>query len=345
MSALPIARASRVAVLALLLAFVAAGHGEEVLKPEPVARPVAVTNHLALWQQHLTLGAGDTISLRFYGRSDLTRPDITIEPDGRISYLQVQGLMAAGLTLDELRQRLNEELSRFVKNPQVIVTPVTFKSKKFYVLGKVAQKGAYTLDRPLTILEAIGETGGLETGLFQFNNVELADLPRSFLIRNGKRMPVDFERLFLKGDMTQNVLLEPDDYLFFASGMANEVYVLGMVRYPGAYGLTTEVSTIGAITLAGGLEVNAYLRRVIVVRGSMSKPTTFVVNLDEVLAGKAKDMRLEPRDVIYVSDKPWQVVEDIIDTAIGAFVQTMASTWANENIPTFITKPFLPRTR
>ncbi len=294
------------------------------------------------WQERLTLGPGDVVSFGFYGKPDLTRADVGIEPDGRISYLQAQGVMAAGLTLDELRETLTTELAKHYKKPRLIVTPGAFKSKKFFVLGKVVAKGVFTLDRPRTVLEAVALAEGLETGLFQLNTVELADLPRSFLIRQGRHVPVDFEKLFLRGDLSQNILLEPNDYLYFPSANANEVYVLGSVKSPGAQGLTSEASVLSVVTLAGGYTEKAYRQRVLVVRGSLTQPVRFVVNLADVLAAKAKDFRLEPRDVVYVSDRPWARAEDLADMAATAFLQAMVTVWTGGNIGPLIQQPIVP---
>jgi polysaccharide export outer membrane protein len=57
------------------------------------------------------------------------------------------------------------------------------------------------------MIEAIAQAGGLETGMFEQNTVELADLSHSFMIRNGQRLPVDFEQLFQRGDLSQNIAL------------------------------------------------------------------------------------------------------------------------------------------
>ena len=294
------------------------------------------------WQQRLTLGPGDVVNFAFYGKPGLTRSDVTIEPDGRISYLQAQGVMASGLTIEELREKMTAELARFHQRPRIVVTPGAFKSKKFFVLGKVVNKGAFGLDRPMTVLEAVAQAGGLETGLFQLNTIELADLPRSFLIRQNQRVPVDFEKLFLRGDLSQNILLEPNDYLYFPSATANEIYVLGSVKSPGAQGLTSEATVMSAITLAGSYTDKAYKQRVLVVRGSINQPQTFLVNTADVLAGKAKDFRLEPRDIVYVSDRPWARVEDLADMAATAFIQTMVTVWTGGNIGPFLKQPILP---
>lgn len=296
----------------------------------------------AAWQTHYTLGPNDVVSFSFYGRPELTRANVLIGPDGRIGYLQAQGIVAAGLTLDELRTTVTADLAKYYRSPRVIVMPGEFRSKKFYILGKVVNKGAYNLDRPLTVIEAVAQAAGLETGIYQLNTVELADLPRSFLIRNRQRVAVDFEKLFRHGDLSQNILLEPDDYLYFPSGIANEIYVLGALRLPGAQGLSTDASVLGAITLGGGFTDRAYKQRVLVVRGGLETPQRFVVNTADILAGKALDFRLEPRDIVYVADRPWSRVEDLADMAATAFIQTMVSVWTGGNVGPLIKNPIIP---
>lgn len=297
------------------------------------------------WQTRLTLGPNDVVNFTLYGQPELSRSGVLIGPDGRVTYLQAQGVMANGLTIDELRELMSKELSKYYRNPRVIVTPGEFRSKRIYLLGKVINKGAYTLDRPLTVIEAIALAGGLETGTFQLNTTELADLPRSFLIRNQKRLAVDFEKLFRHGDLSQNILLEPEDYLYFPSAIANEIYVLGSVRSPSAQGLPVDASVLGTIALAGGFTERAYQQRVLVVRGSLDSPKRYVVNVADILAGKTPDFRLEPRDVVYVSDHPWSRAEDLADAAATAFISTMVTVWTGGNIGPFIKNPILPTLR
>lgn len=299
----------------------------------------------AAWQRRLTLGPNDAVNFGIYGRPELGRANVTVEPDGRISYLEAVGMMAQGLTIEELRALATERLGRFYRLPRVLVTPAAWRSKRFYILGKVINKGAFTLDRPLTVLEGVAQAGGLETGLFQLNTVELADLPRSFLIRGGKRLPVDFDSLFLRGDLRQNILLEPDDYLYFPSSVANEIYILGAIANPGQQGLTVKASVLGAITLAGGFAPRAFRERVLVVRGSLQTPRTFIVNTAAILGGRAADFLLEPRDIVYVSERPWARAEELLDLAASSFIQAMAAVWTGQNIGPLIVRPLLPSVR
>jgi len=288
------------------------------------------------------LGPGDIVNITIVAQPELTRTGITVGPDGTVTYLQAQGIPAAGLTIDELRANLITSLSRYYKNALVTVTPNLFQSHKVYVLGKVVKKGAINLDRPLTVLEVVAEAGGLETGLFQQNTVELADLGRSLLVRGNQRMPVDMEALFIHGDMKQNIPVEPGDYMYFPSANSNEIYVLGDVKMQGTQGLLAHTSVHSAIAQAGGFTPKAYTKRILVVRGSLQKPETFTVNMDDIMAARTKGFRLEPKDIVYVSDKPWARAEELVGFAMNAFLQGAVSGWAANNIGPFIKQAILP---
>jgi len=302
------------------------------------------TPTIAPWQERLTVGAGDIFNLHIYGRTETIRTRVPVGPDGRISFLEAQSVVVTGLTVDEMRARLDEILSKSYKNARTIITPMEWRSKHYYILGAVVDRGAYTLDQPLTIIEAVARARGIDTGLYEHNTVELADMTRSFIVRNNQRLPVDFERLFGKGDLSQNILIEPGDYLYFPSGTVNEVYLLGLVRNPGPLGLSSEKTLVGVLTVRGGFAPTAYKQRVLVVRGSLKQPQTFVVNVADILAGRAKDFELQPKDIIYVSEKPWQRAEDLLEMAVNSYVQAMTATWVGMNVKPLTTGPLLPQT-
>lgn len=294
----------------------------------------------APWQQRLTLGTGDIVSISLYGDPIPSEvwPNVVVGPDGRINYLEARDVMAAGLSIDELRTNVNSALrasSNYLAPPHVIITPVAIVSKKYLVLGTVVNKGVFTLDRPLTVIEAIAQAGGLETGIFERNSVELTDLSHSFLVRSGHRLPIDFEQLFEHGDLTQNVPLEPNDYLYFASTGANEIYVLGEVLSPGVVPYSPSTSIVGALTMRGSFTAAAFRARVLVVRGSLSHPETYVVNTSDILHGKIVNFQLKPRDIIYVSVKPWQYAEDLLDTCTQAFITSIVVNYTGEKVGPF----------
>jgi protein involved in polysaccharide export with SLBB domain len=280
----------------------------------------------------MTLGPGDVLNLGLYGAPELIRAEVSIGPDGRISYLEAQDVHAEGLTIDELRAALDKELANYRRAPRTMITPVAFRSKRYYVLGKVMTKGVFTLDRPMTVLEAIARAHGLENGLVDRNVVDLADFQKSFLARAGKRYPLNFEKLFQQGDLSQNVPIEPGDYIYFPSADVKEVYVVGEVRLPGAVTYSPDTTIMAAITERGGYSERAYKTRVVVVRGSVNNPETFAINTHAILDGKEPDFKLQPRDIIYVNSRPFIKVEELADLAVTAFIQSLITSWVGVDI-------------
>lgn len=327
-------RTKRILVLSALVACLAAPVAVRAADEAPAAITLAAEKPLkrAAWQEHFTLGPGDELSFSLFDTNETTRADLIIGPDGRVSFLEAENISATGLTVDELRAKFDAELAKFYRNPHTIITPVAYRSKKFLVLGSVVNGGSFPMDRPTSVIEAVARAGGLETGVYQRGTVELADLTHSFLARSGARVPVDFERLFQRGDLTQNAALEPGDYLYIASATANEIYVLGEVMAPGVLSYAPKPTVVSAIASRGGFGLKAYKTRVLVIRGSLSRPETFVVDTSAILAGKTPDFKLQQKDIVYVSVNPWLKAADVIDTAAKAFVQSFTVEFVNRNV-------------
>jgi hypothetical protein len=95
------------------------------------------------------------------------------------------------------------------------------------------------------------------------------------------------------------------------------------------------------ILLRGGFTPRSYRTRVLVVRGSLKTPQTFVIDSSEVLLAKAPDLRLQPRDIVFVSRKPWYRAEELVQAAIISFMSSAIISAAGQNIGPFIKDPFL----
>ncbi len=151
------------------------------------------------------------------------------------------------------------------------------------------------------------------------------DLQHGFLLRQGKFLPVDFNKLIHDGDMSQNIYLEPDDFIFLPSASSSEVYVLGAVMSSRAIAFKDQVTLSSAIANAGGLGPLAYPREVVIVRGSLTQPRFAVVNLLDILKGKAREVLLQPRDIVYVPDKPLEPLREVGQQIVETFVRTVAA--------------------
>jgi protein involved in polysaccharide export with SLBB domain/capsular polysaccharide biosynthesis protein len=294
----------------------------------------------AAWQQRLTLGPGDVLTFHLYGSPELTREGVPIGPDGRVSYLEAENIQAAGLTIDELRGQINTELGKFRRAPEAYITPVAYHSKRYYVLGTVVLKGVFYLDRPTTVVEAVARARGFVTGVSRGDTIDATDFSHSFLVRGGHRVPIDFAALFLHGDLSQNVALEPNDYLYFPPSSSGEIYVLGEVGAPGPVSYDPDVSAMSAIASRGGFTPRAWKAHVLVVRQSLDHPVAFKVDIDGALSGNAPNLALEPGDLVYVANRPWIRAEEMLDLAATAFAESAVVTWTGLNVgPNIISKP------
>ena len=299
------------------------------LRPAPQSASFAAveTNQRAPWQQRFTLGPGDQLQLQVFGQAEpATTAPILVGPDGRISYLEAQNIQAAGLTVDEFRAELNRELGKFRNSPEIIVRPSAYRSKRIYVLGAVVKKGSFAFSRPLTIIEAVSQAQGLETRVIDRSLVVQADLPNSFISRQGRHLPVDFKKLFTEGDLSQNLPLEPEDYLYFPPAERLQIYVLGEVRFPGSLITASSTGTLEAIAIRGGFSDRAWTKRLLVIRGSLKKPQTFIINANDILSAKSADFQLQPKDIVYIGSRPWYKAEELLDLAASAFVESAVVT-------------------
>jgi polysaccharide export outer membrane protein len=269
-----------------------------------------------------TLGPGDKLEVEILGDA-ASRALATVGPDGRLYYYLLPGVDVWGLTLDEAKERIEFGLREFLTEPRVALQLRSIDSTRVWILGRVANAGIYPMAAPMTLLEAISIAGGTLTSSESGTTEDLADLSNSFVVRNGERLPVSFDRLLREGDMSQNIYLQPDDFVYFPSSISRDIYVLGAVRTPKA--VPRQHNTlIGAISEAGGPIKNAYLSQVAIVRGSLDSPKIAVLNYNEIITGKAPNVVLEPRDIVYVPYSPYRFLTKYLDLILLTFVRAVA---------------------
>jgi protein involved in polysaccharide export with SLBB domain len=284
-----------------------------------------------------TLGPGDRLDIEIPG-NPTSRALTLVGPDGKIYYNLLPGLNVWGLTLAETRELLEKELGKYMTAPQVSVTLREVGSKYIWVLGRLNKPGVYPITGPITLLESLAGAGGTASSASQISTEELADLRHSFVMRQGQFLPVDFYRLLREGDTSQNVYLQPDDFVYVRSALAQEVYVLGAVRFPRAVAYNDRMSLVSAIAGGSGpmkfdylsvsdtgpFQKDAYLAHVAIVRGSLAVPQITVVDYNAVIKGKAPDVRLEPGDIVYVPNSPFTTLKRYANMIVNTFIGTVA---------------------
>jgi protein involved in polysaccharide export with SLBB domain len=247
-----------------------------------------------------TLGRGDVLNIAVYDEPDLTIQDIPIRTDGKIAFPLAGDLQAEGLTVAELSQSLTEKLEKFILSPKVSVIVTEFNSQNYTIFGEVVDPGVYPLTTDISITAALAGAGGLNKGNFRATTVELADLSHAFIARDGQVLPVNFTRLIRQGDMRYDISLQSGDYIYIPSGLSKEVYILGEVNNAMMFAYREDMPMSRTLAQAEGFTPDADLKRVHIIRGSLHNPTVIMINFEEVLKGNAREVALEPSDIIYV---------------------------------------------
>jgi protein involved in polysaccharide export with SLBB domain len=275
-----------------------------------------------------TVGPGDALEVEIIGSPD-TRTTVQVGPDGKIYFHILPGMDVWGLTLEQTKDLLQRELGKYITGAQMSVSLRAVGSKSIWLLGRVNRPGIYQMSGPTTLLEAISMAGG-PSRITQSGNVEdQADLRHSFVQRQGQYVPVDFRKLLIQGDMTQNIYLQPDDFIYMPSSLFHEVFVLGAVRAPRTVPYSERLTLLSAISTAAGPVPGAYLSQVAIVRGSLTTPKVAIVDYRDILKGRESDIRLEPHDIVFVPFEPFSGLKAYARSIVYTVVNTIA---ANEGI-------------
>ncbi|MBC8096740.1 MAG: SLBB domain-containing protein [Akkermansiaceae bacterium] len=300
-----------------------------------VAEMVTVTNRIdPSWLQAptnlFTLGPGDRVEIELLDDPG-SKTTTVIGPDGKIYFNLLPGLDVWGLTVGQAKALIEQNLADYIRStPRVNLTLREVASQRVWVLGRVQQPGVYPMSGPTTLLEAISTAGGSLTFASTREvtggplSEELADLKHSFVVRNGKLLPVDFDSLLNQGDLSQNIYLQPDDFIYFSPAYTREVYVLGAVVQPRPVTFSDGLTLAGAIAGAYGTVRDAYLFHVVIVRGSLSQPKVTVVDYKAIIQGQAPDVALEAHDIVYVPLSPYRYLRRYAEIALNTFVSSIA---------------------
>jgi polysaccharide biosynthesis/export protein len=123
--------------------------------------------------------------------------------------------------------------------------------------------------------------------------------------------------------MTQNIYLQPDDFVYLPSGRVGNVHVLGAVATPRAVDYTNQLTLVQSVAQAGGTLRDAYPSHVAIVRGSLNQPRVAVVDFNAIIRGQAPDVVLEAQDIVYVPHSPYRVLNRYVDLILDTFVRTI----------------------
>ena len=102
----------------------------------------------------------DVLGIAVWKEEDLKR-EVTVRPDGGLSFPLVGEIHAAGMTVEQLQQEITKRLEKYIPDPVVSVALLKVTGNRIFVIGKVNKPGEYPAGRYVDILQALSMAGGL----------------------------------------------------------------------------------------------------------------------------------------------------------------------------------------
>ena len=173
----------------------------------------AIRRHLALLIEDPIV----SVSLAFSSGAQQIVGEHLVGPDGRVNLGTYGSVYVAGLTIDEARAAIEQRLSNFLQDPEVVVDVFAYNSKKFYIVTQGAGLGDNVAPFPITgnetVLDAIASLGGI-------SQVSSKDIWIARPAPNGvgceQILPVNWDEIARGASTATNYQLMPGDRLFIA---------------------------------------------------------------------------------------------------------------------------------
>ncbi len=256
------------------------------------------------------IGAGDSILVQLYGQESLSH-NLIVDREGRLTIPRLGPLTVAGLTYDELKEIVRNEVNTRMIGMQAAVSMGELRSMQIFVLGEAHQPGAYTVSSLTTISQALLASGGVS---------DIASLRNVQLKRAGETIvEFDLYDLLINGDASKDRLLQPGDAVFIPS-RGPLVTIDGEVIRPALYELKSGETLTDAVRYAGGTTASAHMAslRIQGVREGVRQ----VMSLN---AERQADYQLRDGDMVYVPR-----IAEVFDNAVsvtGAVSRKGAVEW------------------
>ncbi|HXA49327.1 MAG TPA: polysaccharide biosynthesis/export family protein [Candidatus Acidoferrum sp.] len=150
------------------------------------------------------LGPEDQISVFVYQGVEFTGQHM-IRPDGKITINLVGDVQASGLTPEDLAKSIREKIKAYVNDPDVTVSVLAVRSKKYLINGEVYKPGEYLLVVPTRVFQALVNAGGFK---------DFANQKRITVIHeNNERDYFNYKEVLAGKKLDQNIWVRPGDII------------------------------------------------------------------------------------------------------------------------------------
>jgi polysaccharide biosynthesis/export protein len=268
------------------------------------------------------IGEGDGLDVAVWGVKDLNA-SVKVRPDGKITIPGLGDVKASGFTPTGLQENLAERLKNLVKNPIVTVTVREITNSRVYVFGGGVAPGAYELNRRTTLLQLLCTIGTLPVsagggaqmatsgsqsttggGAQPTGSGRAPDFKKAYVLRNGKKIKEDFSRLFVNGEVGEDIVIESNDSIFIPQLPDKNVYVLGAVTNPRSIEYREGMTVMESILECGGFTRFAKQNNTEIHRKENGKDISIEVKAKDLMndADLSQNVKLKPGDYVIVKE-------------------------------------------
>ncbi len=213
---------------------------------------------------------------------------------GQVDLPDIPPVTLAGLTLEEARERLQNQFRDHIHDIEVFVSYKDRLKRKVELAGMVAHANV-PVDGKIRLYDVIA-------------NAHIpadANLFLSYVVRQGRPLAVDLYKLINEGDMCQNIVMRGGDKIFIANKTDSSVMVMGEVNTPRPVHLPYGFMSLReALVNAGGIPFTGDKHNIQVIRGNLQCPKIYVLSWEHIIHLPNDSLLLMPGDTVYVSAKP-----------------------------------------
>ncbi|MDZ4165340.1 MAG: SLBB domain-containing protein [Smithellaceae bacterium] len=231
--------------------------------------------------QEYQIGEGDLLKITVYDNPDLAT-EVRVSGEGKITVPLIGEVFVSGLTATEIGKKTAQLFAGgYIRNPQVGVFILEYKSKKVTVLGEFTKPGLIEMRGNSTLMEVISNAGGITANAGETLFIQRSAIKGSTDRKHDITISVDLTKLLEGGDISSNLPVLEGDSIYVPR--AAFVYVMGEVKSPGAFKITKGLTVLRSITLAGGYTQKARKSKTQIIRKIDKAEKTLDVKMGDLV--------------------------------------------------------------
>lgn len=216
--------------------------------PKPSTPPVTAAS------SDYVVGPQDIINITVYGEPTLSGR-IRVDYDGTFSFQYLGRVQAEGLTTAQIEVNLRKALQDgYLRNPQVSIEVVEYRSQSVYVQGEVRAPNKYAVQGNSTLMDILTLAGSVTPSAGNYVLITHAKPGAGQALGPAADSATADLRVSLRDIQTgkaQNIKIQDGDTIYVPK--SERIFVVGAVRNSGAVTFEEGMTVYQAVSLAGGI--------------------------------------------------------------------------------------------